>query len=363
MAEKGKKPNKDLPASFTLKDLSSLVRGTVVGDGEMIITGAAGIEEAKVGEVTFLSNRRYFKFLKETKASAVIISKGLETKPEVEGLNLCVTKDPYLAYALILDKLYPAKHPAPGIASNASVDKDSSIGSGVHIGAFVVIEAGVKIGDNTVIYPNTYIGKDSVIGSNSLIYPNVTIRERITIGSGVTIHPGTTIGGDGFGYANDGNTKIKVPQIGTVTIGDDVELGSNVTIDRGTTGATFIGRGTKIDNLVQIGHNARIGEDCVIVAQTGIAGSATIGDRVTIAGQSAVVGHIAIADDSVIGGKSAVTNDIKDRGVYTGYPAVPHRQWLKTMGVFATLPELKKKVKELEEKLNELTIKKEDEIS
>ncbi|MDH4227066.1 MAG: UDP-3-O-(3-hydroxymyristoyl)glucosamine N-acyltransferase [Deltaproteobacteria bacterium] len=340
---------------MTLKELATAIGARLHGDPDTKIRGVAGLEEAGNEEISFVSNPRYLRLLDSTKAAAAIVAEGTEA---LAGKNLLFAKDPYLAFAKALAVFNPPCHPKAGTHESAVIDKASVIGKNVSIGAHVVIEENVFVGDNTVIYPGVYIGRNSNIGESTLIYSNVSVREASKIGKRVIIHCGSVIGSDGFGFAKDSKGMFKVPQTGNVVIGDDVEIGACVTIDRATLGSTVIGSGTKIDNLVQIAHNVKIGENSILVAQVGISGSTKIGNRVTIAGQSGVAGHISVADDTTIGAKSGVTGIIKEKGTYTGYPAIPHKEWLVLQGTMARLPELKKKIKELEARIKELEGKK-----
>ncbi|MDI6727813.1 MAG: UDP-3-O-(3-hydroxymyristoyl)glucosamine N-acyltransferase [Thermodesulfovibrionales bacterium] len=329
-----------------LKDIANLIGGEIIGDGQLDITGAAGISDAKEGDITFLSGTKLLNELKNSKASAVIVKgyvKGLE-KPQI------ITKNPHYAFAQLLSRFYVKPHPCMGISKNAFVSDTAIIGQDVTIYPFAYISDGVNIGSGTVIYPGVFIGKNSSIGEKCLIYPNVAVREGVAIGSRVIIHANAVIGSDGFGYVFEDGMHQKIPQVGGVIIENDVEIGANVTIDRATTGNTVIGKGTKIDNLVQIGHNVTVGKNVILVAQVGIAGSSKIGDGVILGGQVGVADHTTIEAGTMIGAKSGAMGEMK-RNVYSGMLPMPHREWLKAMAVFAKLPELYKKVKELEEKI------------
>lgn len=337
---------------LTLAELAEKTGARLQGDGTTVIRAISGITEARPDSLTFVSNKKYIKHLGDTRASAVIVAEGMEELVETEGKNLLIAKDPYLAFAIVMNIFFKPVHPVGGkIDKGAAVRGHVSESAGIGVGA--VIEEGASVGDRSVIYPNVYIGRGSSVGIDCVIYPGVCVREGVTIGDRVTIHANAVIGSDGFGYARDGARQIKIPQVGGVVICDDVEIGASVTIDRGAMGDTFIGRGTKIDNLVQIAHNVRIGEDSLIVAQVGISGSTTIGDRVTAAGQCGFAGHINIADDTIFGAQSGVPNDVKEKGVYMGYPIVPHRDWLRLQAIIKGLPKLKKKVEEIAKKLGD----------
>ena len=339
----------------TLREIAVLVKGEVCGDPDIVITGAKGIREAKEGDVTFLSNRRYAPLLKETKASVVLVALDVA---EVERPVIRV-KDPSWAFAEVISLFSPAViHHPKGIHKSAVIAKTAKLAKGVAVGACAVIEEGAVIGANTVIYGGCYIGHDARIGKDCLIYPNVSVRERVQIGDRVFIQSGTVIGSEGFGYVQiDGAHKL-IQQVGTVVVEDDVELGANVTIDRARFDWTLIGRGTKIDNLVQIGHNVTLGENTLIVAQAGIAGSVRIGKDVTIAGQVGIVGHIEIGDGAICAAQAGVIGPVPAHTMVSGYPARPHAEMMKVYAAMQRLPQLlkeiadlKKKIKALEERL------------
>jgi len=334
----------------TLKEIAEISDGEVLGDENTIITNVAGITEAKKGDITFVSNPKYIQFIETTNASAIIIS---ETQKEKIKIPAIVSKNPYLSYAKIIMHIAKEteKHPS-GISKNCSISKSAKIEGCVAISDFVVIDENAEIGDGTIIYPNCYIGRNSKIGKNCLIYPNVTIRENITIGNNVIIHSGTVIGCDGFGYVQENGSFKKIPQIGIVEIADDVEIGANVTIDRAATGKTFIGRGTKIDNLVQIAHNVHIGENSIIVSQAGISGSTKIGNGVTVAGQAGLVGHITVGDGAVIAARAGVIGDIAPKETVSGYPARPHKHAMKIYALIQKLPELFEEIKKLKTRIH-----------
>jgi UDP-3-O-[3-hydroxymyristoyl] glucosamine N-acyltransferase len=332
-----------------LKEIASLLNGKIIGDPDIEITGVSGIKEARKGEITFLSSRRYIKDLPKCKASCVIIKEYL---PNTTITQLKVS-NPYLAFAKLLEFFYVKPQKTFGISDDAIVSDKTAISKDVSIFPFAYVSENVSIGSGTIIYPYVFIGENTTIGENCLIYPNVTIRERVKIGDRVIIHSSSVIGSDGFGYIFEEGRYYKVPQVGGVIIEDDVEIGSNVSIDRATTGNTIIGRGTKIDNIVQIAHNVKIGNNTIIIAQVGIGGSTEIGDSVTIAGQVGVTDHINIESDTIIGAQSGVMSNLTT-GIYSGSPAVSHRDWLKAQVIFTRLPELYKKFKDLEEKIREL---------
>lgn len=345
----------------TLAEIAELINGEVIGDPNTIITGICGIKEAKEGDITFIANSKYLPLMHQTRASAIITSQEIKSAPK----PIIRTENPSLAFAKMVSIFAPNEvyHPK-GIHPTAIIGKDVKMGKNVAIHAYVVIEDKVELGDNTIIYPYVYIGQHTKIGSDCLIYSHVSIRERITIGNRVCIHSGTVIGSDGFGFATVKGVHHKIPQIGTVVIEDDVEIGSNVTIDRARFGRTFIGKGTKIDNLVQIAHNVEIGENSIIVAQTGISGSTVIGKGVTLAGQSGVVGHITIGDNAVVAAQAGVTKSVPPNTCVSGYPAKPHSLAKRINAcvqrlpkLFETVTELKNKIQELQHQLSNFIVK------
>ena len=328
-----------------LKELAKVLDCRIVGNPDIEISGISEIQKAGEGDLTFLTNPRYKRFLKNTKASAVLLER------EIEGLGLSqlICEEPYVAFAKAFSILYPEKLPEPGISDKATISDSAKIGENCYIGDNVYIGENVRIGKNVRLFPGVYIGEDCEVGDNTVIFPNVTIYERTKIGKFVRIHAGTVIGSDGFGYAfSKKEMKIyKVPQTGRVIIEDFVEIGANTTIDRGTIGDTVIGEGTKIDNLVQIGHNVKIGRYCFIVSQVGISGSTKIGDFVTLAGKVGVAGHIEIASNVTVGAKAGITKSIKEPGSYAGFPARPYREWKRIQVLIDRLPEIYEKVKHL----------------
>jgi UDP-3-O-[3-hydroxymyristoyl] glucosamine N-acyltransferase len=336
-----------------LGDISEYIVGELVGDPSIRISGVAGIEEAQTGDLTFLANPRYADFLKTTSASAVIVGK--ETKTEGVKISLIKHPNPYFAFARVVELFVDTKGAYPeAVHPTAVLAEEVKLETGVHIGPHVVLEKGAWLKRNSTILAGSFIGTNSTVGNNSMVYPNVTIRENVEIGDNVIIHSGTVIGSDGFGFAKDKGVHHKIPQIGGVRIEDDVEIGANVTIDRAALGVTRIGKGTKIDNLVQIGHNVDIGENCIIVAQVGIGGSTKVGNDSILAGQVGLVGHIKIGNRVVIGAQSGVTKDIPDDTTIFGYPA---REIHKTKRIEAHLSRLDlyvKRLKELERTLKEI---------
>ena len=342
--------------NLTLKEIANIIKGEVVGNPNIKIKGISGIKEAKEGDITFVANPKYLPLIYQTKASAIIVSKDIKEAPK----PLIRCDNPSLAFAKVVNLIAPPIKRPKGISELSFIDKSAQIAENVSIGPFTIIEAGAKIGKGTIIYGNCYIGHDTEIGQDCLIYSNVSIRERIKIGNRVIIHSGAVIGSDGFGFATVRGVQHKIPQIGTVVIEDDVEIGANVTIDRARFDKTVIGKGTKIDNLVQIAHNVIIGENCIIVAQSGISGSTILEDNVIVAGQAGIVGHIKIGKNSIIMAKSGVSKSVPPDTKVFGYPAKEASHAKRVNACVQKLPELfkemrdlKAKIKNLEEKIKE----------
>jgi UDP-3-O-[3-hydroxymyristoyl] glucosamine N-acyltransferase len=336
-----------------LSQLAETIGGTVSGDGEIEICGVAGLREARSGEISFLANPRYAPEVAVTRASAVIVS--AEWTGECPAALVCV-ENPDAAFAVAAGLFYtPVPAPAPGVHPSAVVAPDVELGAGVSIGPHCVIESGVRIGAGTVICAQCYVGFRSRIGAKSWLYPQVSLREFVQIGDRVIVHNGTVIGSDGFGYSVDATgVRTKIPQIGTVEIGNDVEIGANVTIDRARFGVTRLGNGVKIDNLVQIGHNAVIGDHVVIVAQVAIAGSASIGNRVIIAGQAGVAGHLHVGDGAIIGPKAGVIKDIPAGLHVMGMPAIAADKMKRSHASIMLLPKMKERIAALDARVRKL---------
>jgi UDP-3-O-[3-hydroxymyristoyl] glucosamine N-acyltransferase len=333
-----------------LKELAQWVNGTVVGDGEIEISGVAAIEVARPGEITFIANPKYLPKLSQTHASAVIVSKEVA---QAEKSILCVT-DPYLAFTKILTLFSHTPYQPKGIDPNTWVSPTATLGRDLTLYPFVYIGDHCSIGDRVTLYPGVYIGEDSSVGEDSIFYPNVSIYSGTIVGKRVILHSGVVVGSDGFGYVKEGKKNVKIPQIGTVEIEDDVEIGANTTIDRATLGKTIIRRGVKIDNLVQVAHNVMIGEDSILCAQVGISGSTKLGNNVTLAGQVGVVDHVEIEDNVIVGAQAGVTHKLRGNQGYVGSPALPHREFLRINAVFSKLPEMRKTLIEIEKRLKKI---------
>lgn len=334
----------------TLEEIAAHIGCAYDGDGSTPIKGVAGIRDAARGDITFLSNPRYLKDLASTGASAVVAS------PGVDAGRLAVIRadNPYYAFSRIVKLFAPVREHLKGVAEGARVNDGAVVAKDASVYPNAFVESGASVGARSVLYPGVYVGEGAVIGEDCILYPNVVVREGVRIGDRVIIHGGTVIGADGFGYATEKGVHHKIPQIGGVVIEDDVELGANVTVDRGALGNTVIKRGTKIDNLVMIAHNVVVGEDSLIVAQVGVSGSTELGHHVVLAGQVGVVGHLKIGDGVQVGAKSGVARDLDDWQVYSGIPAIPHKDWLKVQAVLPKLPELKKLVAGLAKTVDEM---------
>ncbi|RMG21211.1 MAG: UDP-3-O-(3-hydroxymyristoyl)glucosamine N-acyltransferase [Deltaproteobacteria bacterium] len=314
---------------------------------------AAGLEDAGPGALTFYANPRYRARLLETRATAVLLDEAAaRSLPDgFEPIRLLVD-NPYAAYARALALLHPRVRPAPGIHPSAMVDPEAHVDPSAHVGALAYVGPGAEIGPGTVLHPQVHVGREVRIGAECELYPHAVVLDGCVLGRRVVLQAGAIVGGDGFGYALDTEEgrpiHRKVPQVGIVRIEDDVEIGAGACIDRATTGETVVGRGTKIDNLVQVGHNVRIGPASILCGQTGIAGSAKIGAGVVLAGQVGVVGHLTVGDGARVGAKAGVHNDVAEGETVTGYPAWPQATWLRAMAALKTLPSLVKRVRRLE---------------
>lgn len=335
----------------TLRELADILQGTLeTNQPDLVITGVNGLEEAEEGDISF-AVPPHIEEAGLSSAGALVLGDNIA----FSGKPIIRVANPRLAFAQLLDLFRHPEDVARIISNQAFIATDAKIGINVAIMPFAVVESGAIIGDNTIIYPHTYIGKKVKIGSDCIFYPNTTIRENCELGNRVILQSGAVIGGDGFGYITDQGKHTKVIQAGNVVIGDDVEIGSNTCIDRATAGSTIVGNGTKIDNLVHLGHNDVLGENCLVVAQVGLSGSLTAGNNVTFAGQVGSVGHIKIGDNCVFAARSGITGDVPSNSFYAGFPAVPHREWLKQEATLRSVSKLIKKVKELERIVAEKT--------
>jgi UDP-3-O-[3-hydroxymyristoyl] glucosamine N-acyltransferase len=323
---------------------------------DLEITGAAGLDDAGAGDVTFLANPRYTPRVNTTQAAAIYLSEDAHIDREIPVLR---ARDPYLAYTRALKLFHPEAQFTPFVHETAVIDPSATVAENVWIGAGVVIGPASRIAAGVRLYPNVTIYEEVAIGKDSTIHSGAVIRERSQVGERVVIHNNVVVGCDGFGYAKDEQKRwLKIPQAGRVVIEDDVEIGAGTTIDRASVGESRIGRGTKIDNLVQIGHSCTVGEDTLLCAQVGLAGSSHIGNRVILAGQAGVAGHLTIGDDVVLTAKSATSHDVPAGKVISGIPAFDNRDWLKSTAAFRRLGEMQRRIRELEKKIAELLGKK-----
>ena len=335
----------------TLKELADYLGGEVIGDENTKIKGVMTIDEAREGYITFVSNIKYLKKIEETAASAILVSPGIEAK----GKNLLVTKNPYLAFAKVVDLMMNPDKDYPGtLDDSASVSDSAEIGANVTAYPFAFIGENVKVADNVVLYPGVYVGDDCQIGKDTIIHPNTVLHKGTIIGERVVIHSNTVIGCSGYGYAPDGKTYYKIPQVGITVIEDDVDIGANTTINRGVLGETRIKRGTKIDSEVMIAHNVEIGEDTLVTSQVGIAGSVEIGNNVILAGGAGVAGHIKVGDNVKVGGWSGVIKDLPSGGTFLGTPAIEIERMRKCFVIIQKLPEMKETIKDLQKKIKQL---------
>ena len=338
--------------SITLGDLAKQLNLDLKRDAAIVVSGVAALATAGEGDVSFLANARYADALKATRASAVVVDRTFTGDCRCA---LLMGQNPDADFAALADLLGPADPVLPeGIHSSAVVADGADVDPRARIGPLCVIEAGARVGANTEIWAGSYVGHGAQIGSETKLYPNVTVRERVTIGDRVILHSGCVVGCDGFGYVNVAGTWQKIRQIGVVIVEDDVEIGANTTIDRARFGETVIGRGSKLDNLVQIAHNVRLGEHCAFASQVGIAGSAVVGSHVQMGGQSGAAGHLTIGDHSVVAGRGGVTKDVPPKSFVSGFPAMPHNEARRLHAHTARLPELKKTINDLMHRLKRL---------
>ncbi len=337
---------------FTLREIAEAIGGYLEGDPTLEIKGVAPLEKAGEGDISFVDAERLLKKAEESGASALIVKEGWKVnKPAIFVVN------PRLALIRVLELFSHRYQPRPGIHPTAVIEEEVELGRDVHIGAFTYIGANTRIGNGTLIYPLVYIGNNCKIGNNCLLYPRVVLYEDTEIGNNCIIHSGAVIGADGFGYVEQEEGRLKIPHIGKVVIEDDVEIGANTTIDRATMGETRIGKGTKIDNLVQIAHNVEIGENSVIVAQVGISGSVKIGKGVTIAGQAGIADHLEIGDGAIIAAQAGVIGNVKPHTVVSGYPAREHLKQMRALSLVQKLPQIVEKIEELEKEMKKLQAK------
>jgi UDP-3-O-[3-hydroxymyristoyl] glucosamine N-acyltransferase len=337
-----------------LEELAKIVSGELLGDKDKTVSNAAGLNEARENDVSFLGNMKYLEAARSSKAGVIFVYKDTDDK-KFEGKNIIKTANPQYAYGLILNIIDKERLSAikPVISEKASVSSAALIAQDVYIGELAVISQGAKIGRGTKIFPNVYVGDNVKIGSDCLIYPNVVIRENCILGDRVILQPGVVIGGDGFGFANVDGKNQKIPQIGNVIIGSDVEIGANTTVDRATTDSTRIGDGTKIDNLVQIAHKVILGKNCIVVALAAIAGSAKVGDNTIVGAQTGISGHLQIGSNAMISSQSAISNSVKDGEKVGGNPMAPLQHSIRIRATLRKLPEMYQDIRDIKKRLGD----------
>ncbi len=333
---------------FRLSVLAERI-GAILQGEDAVVTGVASIGEAGPDQVTFLASHKFARLAIGTKASAIVA----RSRVEGSGAAFLLSDDPVLAFARLVELFHPPARRPSGISGSASVHQGARLGKDVSVAPFAVIEDGAAIGDRTVVFPGVFVGEGVSVGDDCVLHPNVVIYHGVRLGSRVILHAGCVIGADGFGYVPSPEGLRKIPQVGTVEIGDDVEIGANTAVDRAALGVTRIGRGTKIDNLVQVAHNVVIGTDTAIAAQAGISGSVRIGNRVMIGGQAGLAGHIEVEDGIMLGAKTGVAGTLKssESRAWSGTPAIPHPAWLKMSALLPKIPDLFRRVRNLEERI------------
>jgi UDP-3-O-[3-hydroxymyristoyl] glucosamine N-acyltransferase len=335
----------------TLGELAALLGGELKGPADLVIRGLAPVERATPQDITFITQKRYLRLAQESQAAAFIVS------PEWADLPrpLLIVPNPYLAYARVAALFAPPPWRWPGISDRAYLGREVELGQEVSIAPLVFIGDRVRLGDRVNVMPGCVLGDDVQVGADTLLYPNVTILGRCRVGERVIIHSGTVIGADGFGFVPGKAGHVKIPQLGTVVIGDDVEIGANCTIDRGALGETRVGRGVKMDNLVHLAHNVTVEEHSILVAQVGVSGSCKLGKGVVLGGQVGLVGHIELGDGVQVGAQSGVTHSVAPGEAVMGSPARSHREFLKINAIISKLPEIYERLKQLEKELAELS--------
>jgi len=336
----------DGAGTITAAAIAALVAGELEGDGDTVVTGVASLDRAEASHLSFLASAKYAPLLASSRAGVVLVDPAFRGTPGTQRARIVVAK-PLEKLLSVLPRLYPDETPLPGIAPSARIGRHVTLGERVSIGEYAVLETGVRIGNGAIIGSNCVVGAGSVVGEGSRLWPGATLYQGVVLGARVNIHSGARIGSDGFGYVYHSGAHNKIPHVGGCVIGDDVEVGANTTIDRGSIDDTVIGKGSKIDNLVHLGHNVRIGERCLVMAQVGIAGSAVIGDDVIIAGQAGLGGHIKIGNGARIAGQAGVFGDVPAGETWSGYPARPHREALRAQGALFRLAGMMRRLEKL----------------
>ena len=331
--------------THSLDELAEMVGGEAHGDGDARVSAVTTLESAGPDDLSFYHNRKYLDAARKTGAGVLLVG---DPGP-FPGRNLLVCHEPYVVLAGLIELFHPVPQPPAGVHPSAVVSASATIGEGASIGPHAVVGEHACVGAGTVIGAGAVVGDGAAVGERSVLHANVVVERGCRVGARCVVHAGAVIGSDGFGFANSGGVHHKVPQVGIVVVEDDVELGANVCVDRATFGETRIGKGTKVDNLVQVGHNVEVGEHSLLVAQSGISGSTKLGRRVVMAGQSGAVGHVTVAEGTVVTAKAGVTEDTMPGQMISGWPGRPHREWLKAMGNLFRLEELRRRVKSLED--------------
>ncbi|HEV8699755.1 MAG TPA: UDP-3-O-(3-hydroxymyristoyl)glucosamine N-acyltransferase [Candidatus Polarisedimenticolia bacterium] len=329
--------------AYTLGEIASRIGGQVRGDAARPVSGIKPLDQAGPDDLSFVAHARYRRAAAASRAAGLIAG----DEQVAPGRNLILVEKPYAALAVAMGLFHAPERPAPGISPQALLGEGTTLGRDVSIGPYVVAGRNCRIGDRAALMPGVVLGDGVQIGEDSVLHPGVVVYGGSILGARVVVHASSVLGSDGFGYAEESSGRVKIPQVGNVVVGDDVEIGASVTIDRATFGSTVVGRGTKIDNLVQIAHNVTIGEESILVAQSGIAGSTRLGRAVILAGQAGVAGHLEIGDRSVVGAKSAALQDLPAGSFVVGHPAVDHREWKRSQAALRRLPELVRAVARL----------------
>ncbi|HET8946582.1 MAG TPA: UDP-3-O-(3-hydroxymyristoyl)glucosamine N-acyltransferase [Candidatus Polarisedimenticolia bacterium] len=329
---------------YSLSEIAARVGGEVRGDPSRPIAGVQPLDSAGPDDLSFLAHPRYRAAAAKSHAAALLVRRG----EEVAGRDLLLVEQPYTALAAVIGLFHPTPPPRPGVHPLASVDPAARLGRDVSVGPFAVVGAMASIGDRAALLPGAVVGVGAAIGADTVLHPGVVVYAGCVVGDRVLIHAGAVIGSDGFGFGEDAGGRAKIPQVGIVRVEDDVEIGAGTTIDRATFGSTVIGQGSRIDNLVQVGHNVRIGPGSVLVAQSGIAGSTTLGAGAILAGQAGVAGHLRVGARAVVGAKSAALADVADGAFVVGHPAVDHREWKRAQAALRRLPDLLRRLQRLE---------------
>ena len=338
---------------FSAQQIAAFLNGTVEGDPDVKVSNFSKIEEGKIGTLTFLANPKYEHYIYNTKASIVLVNNDF-TPSGIVPATLIRVDNAYASLAMLLNMVEQSKKKENGIDSTAFIAKSASVDENAYIGAFAYIGNNAKVGKNCRIYPYAYVGDNVIIGDNTVLYPHVTIYEGCVVGCNCILHAGSVVGSDGFGFAPEGETHKKIPQLGNVVTEDDAEIGANTTIDRAVMDSTILRRGVKLDNLVQIAHNVEVGENTVMAAQVGIAGSVKIGKHCMFGGQVGLAGHIKIADHVNFGAQSGVISDIKEATTVLGAPAIPAKNFMRSSAIFGRLPEMYRTIGQLQREIEEL---------